>query len=252
MTREDAAQQDRVSPRRLSRSVHAVAHRETPPDAFRELCRTADVVVACAGAPGSITRGHIKRGAVVVNVGTTYDDDGVAPRLRSDVDDRVADVASLFTPTPHGFGPIPVAMLALRTAELAERRLGIASRAAADEAAAVGARASEFSSAWRVAGGGAAVRRDVRLPSFELAVACLADVASVADALDHHPSVVVNEARVCERAAAAAGAAAQGGAAEGCVIGLEYTTFGANNTLTAADVRAAAHIDAMLKDKWLL
>jgi methylenetetrahydrofolate dehydrogenase (NADP+)/methenyltetrahydrofolate cyclohydrolase len=65
----------------------------------------ADVLVACVGHPGLITRDHVKPGAVVIDVGATYTADG----LRGDVDaDGVAQVASAYSPVPGGIGPLTV------------------------------------------------------------------------------------------------------------------------------------------------
>ena len=65
----------------------------------------ADVLVACVGRPGLITREHVKPGAVVVDVGATYTADG----LKGDVDaDGVAQIASAYSPVPGGVGPLTV------------------------------------------------------------------------------------------------------------------------------------------------
>ena len=65
----------------------------------------ADVLVACVGRPGLITREHVKPGAVVVDVGATYTDGG----LKGDVDAQaVAEVASAYSPVPGGVGPLTV------------------------------------------------------------------------------------------------------------------------------------------------
>ena len=70
-----------------------------------EVASQADVLVACAGRPGLITREHLKPGAVVVDVGATYTADG----LKGDVDaESVAQVASAYSPVPGGVGPLTV------------------------------------------------------------------------------------------------------------------------------------------------
>ncbi len=65
----------------------------------------ADVLVACVGRPGLITREHVKPGAVVIDVGATYTADG----LKGDIDaNGVAQVASAYSPVPGGVGPLTV------------------------------------------------------------------------------------------------------------------------------------------------
>ncbi len=81
----------------------------------------ADVLVACAGRPGLIGREHVKPGAAVVDVGTTYTDDGV----RGDVDaDAVASVASAYSPVPGGVGPLTVYCLLANLLSLAREAQG--------------------------------------------------------------------------------------------------------------------------------
>ena len=81
----------------------------------------ADVVVTCVGRPGLITRDHVKPGAVVVDVGATYTDEG----LKGDVDaDGVAPVASAYSPVPGGVGPLTVYCLLENLLSLARAAQG--------------------------------------------------------------------------------------------------------------------------------
>ena len=87
--------------------------------------RRADILIAAAGKAGLITRGMVKPGAVVVDVGMNRRPDASAKsgtRLVGDVDfDGVREVASLITPVPGGVGPMTIAMLlmnAVRSAEM--------------------------------------------------------------------------------------------------------------------------------------
>ena len=80
-----------------------------------EVVKTADVVVAAIGKPGSIKGEWLKPGAVVIDVGTNYVPDEskkTGQRLVGDVDfESAAEVASKITPVPGGVGPMTVAML---------------------------------------------------------------------------------------------------------------------------------------------
>ncbi len=76
----------------------------------------ADLVVAAVGVPGLVRAAWVKAGAVVVDVGITRTDAGLA----GDVAPEVADRARLLTPVPGGVGPMTIAML-LRNAVTAAR-----------------------------------------------------------------------------------------------------------------------------------
>lgn len=78
------------------------------------VCRDADIVISAAGQPGLIGEEHVRRGAIVIDVGTTR----VDGRVCGDVDfDSVADVAGWITPVPGGVGPMTVTMLLENTLE---------------------------------------------------------------------------------------------------------------------------------------
>lgn len=77
--------------------------------------KNADVVVAAIGKPGFIKGQWLKKGAVVIDVGTNYVPDSTKKsghRLVGDVDfESASQVASHITPVPGGVGPMTVAML---------------------------------------------------------------------------------------------------------------------------------------------
>lgn len=81
--------------------------------------RTADIVVAAAGAPGIITADMVRPGAAVVAAGVSFQDG----KLRSDVADEVAEVAGWLSPRIGGVGPMTRAMLLANTVSAAERTL---------------------------------------------------------------------------------------------------------------------------------
>jgi methylenetetrahydrofolate dehydrogenase (NADP+)/methenyltetrahydrofolate cyclohydrolase len=80
--------------------------------------RLGDVLVAAAGRAGLITGGHVKPGAVVIDVGTNPTGDG---GLAGDVDATAAEVAGALTPVPGGVGPVTTALLLEHTVRAAER-----------------------------------------------------------------------------------------------------------------------------------
>ena len=81
--------------------------------------RRADIVIAAVGRPSIITKDMVKKGAVVVSGGITWQ----GKRLIPDVDENVSEVASLMTKRLGGVGPTTVAMLLKNTVEAAERAL---------------------------------------------------------------------------------------------------------------------------------
>ncbi|HEV7918796.1 MAG TPA: bifunctional methylenetetrahydrofolate dehydrogenase/methenyltetrahydrofolate cyclohydrolase FolD [Solirubrobacterales bacterium] len=84
-----------------------------------EVCRRADVLVACVGSPKLVTGKMIKPGAIVIDVGTTRGPDG----LTGDVDfDAARQVAGAITPVPGGVGPMTIACLLENTVKAARAR----------------------------------------------------------------------------------------------------------------------------------
>ena len=87
--------------------------------------RQADIVIAAAGRPNTITADMIKEGAVVIDVGVNRIEDATKKqgyRLVGDVDfEAVKEKASLITPVPGGVGPMTITMLLYNTVESAKR-----------------------------------------------------------------------------------------------------------------------------------
>lgn len=93
--------------------------KETPEP--QKLSREADIVCVAAGAPGLVTTGWVKRGAVVVDIGLTRQDEA----LLGDVDtDAVRGVAAALTPVPGGVGPMTVASLLTNVVDAAAMQMG--------------------------------------------------------------------------------------------------------------------------------
>ena len=86
--------------------------------------RRADIIIAAAGKPNTVTADMVKPGAVVIDVGVNRIEDATKRtgyRLVGDVDfEGVSQVASLITPVPGGVGPMTITMLLYNTVESAE------------------------------------------------------------------------------------------------------------------------------------
>ncbi len=89
----------------------------------------ADIIVAAAGRPNTVTADMVKDGAVVIDVGVNRVEDASRKRgyrLVGDVDfEAVKEKASLITPVPGGVGPMTITMLLFNTLESAKRANGI-------------------------------------------------------------------------------------------------------------------------------
>jgi methylenetetrahydrofolate dehydrogenase (NADP+)/methenyltetrahydrofolate cyclohydrolase len=90
--------------------------------------RRADIVIAAAGRPGTVTADMVKDGAVVVDVGTNRVEDASKKkgwRLVGDVDfDAVSPKCSAISPVPGGVGPMTITMLMANTLLAARRQAG--------------------------------------------------------------------------------------------------------------------------------
>ena len=90
-----------------------------------EHVKRADIVIAAAGRPNTVTADMIKDGAVVIDVGVNRVEDATKKRgyrLVGDVEfDKVKEKASLITPVPGGVGPMTITMLLYNTVESATR-----------------------------------------------------------------------------------------------------------------------------------
>ena len=94
-----------------------ICHSHTPN--VKEICLTADLIIAAIGKPGYLTGDMIKQGAVVIDVGITRVPDTTKKtgfRLKGDVDfEKVAPKCSYITPVPGGVGPMTIAALLKNT-----------------------------------------------------------------------------------------------------------------------------------------
>lgn len=94
-----------------------VCHSGTPN--IKEICRTADIIIAAMGCPNFVTADMVKEGAVVLDVGTTRLPDPNSPKgwkLTGDVCfDEVAPRCSYITPVPGGVGPMTIVSLMRNT-----------------------------------------------------------------------------------------------------------------------------------------
>ncbi len=91
--------------------------------------KRADIVIAAAGRPNTVTADMVKEGVVVIDVGVNRVEDATKKRgyrLVGDVDfEAVKEKASFITPVPGGVGPMTITMLLYNTVESAKRAAGL-------------------------------------------------------------------------------------------------------------------------------
>lgn len=91
-----------------ARVTTLVCNTGTGAEDMKKIVGAAEIVVACSGKPGLVKGDWIKKGAVVIDVGTTE----VEGKLQGDVEfDEAVKKASFITPVPGGVGPLTVTML---------------------------------------------------------------------------------------------------------------------------------------------
>ena len=93
-----------------SRTVKLAAH-----------CKQADILVVAVGMPGVIGSAHIKRGAIVIDVGINRLSSGAI--VGDVIFDEALSVAGAVTPVPGGVGPMTIAMLLKNTIKAARSKI---------------------------------------------------------------------------------------------------------------------------------
>jgi methylenetetrahydrofolate dehydrogenase (NADP+)/methenyltetrahydrofolate cyclohydrolase len=92
-----------------------------------ETIRSADIIVAAIGRAEFVKADHVRKGAVVIDVGINRIEDAAIERgyrLVGDVAfDEVSKKASAITPVPGGVGPMTIAMLMSNTVKAAQQSL---------------------------------------------------------------------------------------------------------------------------------
>lgn len=90
-------------------------------------CRRADILIAAIGQPHFVKADMVKKGAVVIDVGTTRLPSSQTKsgfKLYGDVDfDEVAPLCSFITPVPGGVGPMTICALMKNTLLAAQHKI---------------------------------------------------------------------------------------------------------------------------------
>lgn len=96
----------------------SVIHSQTPnPD---QVMRTADIIISCVGKRRVISRDQVKPDAILIAVGMWKDENG---KYHGDYEEAdIANLASFYTPSPGGVGPVNVAFLMQNLADAAKKQ----------------------------------------------------------------------------------------------------------------------------------
>lgn len=79
---------------------------------IKNITKNADILIVCCGCPKLITKDHIKKGAIIIDVGINVSYEENKKKIVGDVDfDSVKDIAGGITPVPGGVGPMTICML---------------------------------------------------------------------------------------------------------------------------------------------
>lgn len=90
-----------------------------------QLARQADVLISAVGQPGLVTEAWVKPGAIVIDAGTAESGGSVVGDV---VAQTVGQMASYFSSTPGGVGPVTVAQLFWNVLQVAEAKAGISKK----------------------------------------------------------------------------------------------------------------------------
>lgn len=84
----------------------------------QNITKKADIIISAVGKPNFIKKNMVKKNVVLIDAGTSE----VNGDLLGDIDPKVFDIASYYTPVPGGIGPVTIAMLLQNTVHLSKRK----------------------------------------------------------------------------------------------------------------------------------
>lgn len=90
-------------------------------DNRNEILKTADIIISAVGKPNVFKSFEIKNGAILIGVGLHGEDDG---KFHGDFNqEEIQNIASFYSPTPGGVGPVNVSMLLANLVKATENKL---------------------------------------------------------------------------------------------------------------------------------
>lgn len=75
----------------------------------KKVMKNADIIISAVGKENTVKEENLKKGVILISVGINR---GTNNKLHGDYEEEnIKDIASVYTPTPGGVGPVNVAML---------------------------------------------------------------------------------------------------------------------------------------------
>lgn len=103
--------------KKLDITPNIIDSKTTSPD---KLLKGADIVISAVGTKNTIHKDNLKKGVTLISVGINRDEN---KKLHGDYDEEtIKNIASFYTPTPGGVGPVNVAMLMVNLLTAAENQ----------------------------------------------------------------------------------------------------------------------------------
>ncbi len=98
-----------------------ICHTRTSAEDMREICQSADIIIAAAGHAGTLKADMVSPGQVIIDVGINFNEEG---KMLGDVDfEPVSDIVSALTPVPGGVGSVTTTLLMKHLVEAAEKTI---------------------------------------------------------------------------------------------------------------------------------
>jgi methylenetetrahydrofolate dehydrogenase (NADP+)/methenyltetrahydrofolate cyclohydrolase len=104
--------------RHLQRNMVNPAIIDSNTENKNEILNDADIVIVAVGKRGAFEASSLKNGVILIGVGLSPDDEG---KTQGDyAENEIEQIASFYTPTPGGVGPVNVALLMKNVVEACE------------------------------------------------------------------------------------------------------------------------------------
>lgn len=86
----------------------------------KKILKASNVIISATGKANAVSSGEIKKGVILVGVGLHLEKDG---KFHGDFEEeKIAKIASYYTPTPGGIGPVNIAYLMKNLVEACEKQ----------------------------------------------------------------------------------------------------------------------------------